>query len=232
MITVRRAAERGKTRTSWLDSNHTFSFNRYFDPRYTGFGDLLVINEDFVQPGQGFGTHSHENMEILSYVVDGALEHRDSTGGSGVIRPNELQRMTAGTGVSHSESNASKTMPVHFLQIWILPEKQGLKPGYEQRSFPPDERRGRLRLIASSDGANGSVVIHQDVSVSDALFSAGEKVAYRLDRDRHAWVQVIKGSVQVNRTTLQQSDGAAISDETLLDIEAKAESEILLFDLR
>jgi hypothetical protein len=232
MITVRRAAERGKTRTSWLDSNHTFSFNRYFDPRYTGFGDLLVINEDFVQPGQGFGTHSHENMEILSYVVDGALEHRDSTGGSGVIRPNELQRMTAGTGVSHSESNASKTMPVHFLQIWILPEKQGLKPGYEQRSFPPDERRGRLRLIGSSDGANGSVVIHQDVRVSDALFSAGEKVAYRLDRDRHAWVQVIKGSVQVNRTTLQQSDGAAISDETLLDIEAKAESEILLFDLR
>jgi hypothetical protein len=232
MITVRRAAERGKTRTSWLDSNHTFSFNRYFDPRYTGFGDLLVINEDFVQPGQGFGTHSHENMEILSYVVDGALEHRDSTGGSGVIRPNELQRMTAGTGVSHSESNASKTMPVHFLQIWILPEKQGLKPGYEQRSFPPDERRGRLRLIGSSDGANGSVVIHQDVRVSDALFSAGEKVAYRLDRDRHAWVQVIKGSVQVNRTTLQQSDGAAISDETLLDVEAKAESEILLFDLR
>jgi redox-sensitive bicupin YhaK (pirin superfamily) len=232
MITVRRAAERGKTRTGWLDSNHTFSFNRYFDPRYTGFRDLLVINEDFVQPGQGFGTHSHENMEILSYVVDGALEHRDSTGGSGVIRPNELQRMTAGTGVSHSEFNASKTMPVHFLQIWILPEKQGLKPGYEQRSFPPDERRGRLRLIASSDGANGSVVIHQDVRVSDALFSAGEKVAYRLDRDRHAWVQVIKGAVEINRSQLQRSDGAAISEEALLDIEAKDESEILLFDLR
>jgi redox-sensitive bicupin YhaK (pirin superfamily) len=232
MITVRRAAERGKTRTGWLDSNHTFSFNRYFDPRYTGFRDLLVINEDFVQPGQGFGTHSHDNMEILSYVVDGALEHRDSTGGSGVIRPNELQRMTAGTGVSHSEFNASKTMPVHFLQIWILPDKDGLKPGYEQRSFPPDERRGRFRLIASSDGADGSVVIHQDVSVSDALFSAGEKVAYRLDRDRHAWLQVIKGSVEVNRTPLQRSDGAAISEETLLDIEAKDESEILLFDLR
>jgi quercetin 2,3-dioxygenase len=232
MITVRRAAERGKTRTGWLDSNHTFSFNRYFDPRYTGFRDLLVINEDFVQPGQGFGTHSHENMEILSYVVDGALEHRDSTGGSGVIRPNELQRMTAGTGVSHSEFNASKTMPVHFLQIWILPEKQGLKPGYEQRSFPPEERRGRLRLIASSDGANGSVVIHQDVRVSDALFSVGEKVAYRLDRDRHAWVQVIKGAVEINRSQLQRSDGAAISEEALLDIEAKDESEILLFDLR
>ena len=232
MITVRRAAERGKTRTSWLDSNHTFSFNRYFDPRYTGFSDLLVINEDFVQPGQGFGTHSHDNMEILSYVVDGALEHRDSTGGSGVIRPNELQRMTAGTGVSHSEFNASTTMPVHFLQIWILPDKERLKPGYEQRSFPPDERRGRLRLIASRDGANGSVVIHQDVRVSDGLFSAGEKVAYALDRDRHAWLQVIKGSVQVNRTLLQRSDGAAITEETLLDIEAKDESEILLFDLR
>jgi redox-sensitive bicupin YhaK (pirin superfamily) len=232
MMTVRRAAERGKTRTGWLDSNHTFSFNRYFDPRYTGFRDLLVINEDFVQPGQGFGTHSHEDMEILSYVVDGALEHRDSTGGSGVIRPNELQRMTAGTGVSHSEFNASKTMPVHFLQIWILPEKQGLKPGYEQRSFPPDERRGRLRLIASSDGANGSVVIHQDVRVSDALLSAGEKVAYRLDRDRHAWVQVIKGAVEINRSQLQRSDGAAISEEALLDIVAKDESEILLFDLR
>jgi redox-sensitive bicupin YhaK (pirin superfamily) len=232
MITVRRAAERGKTRTGWLDSNHTFSFNRYFDPRYTGFRDLLVINEDFVQPGQGFGTHSHDNMEILSYVVDGALEHRDSTGGSGVIRPNELQRMTAGTGVSHSEFNASKTMPVHFLQIWILPDKNGLKPGYEQRSFPPEERRSRLRLIASTDGANGSVAIHQDVKVSDALISAGEKVAYRLDRNRYAWVQVIKGSVEVNRTPLQGSDGAAISEETLLDIEAKDDSEILLFDLR
>jgi redox-sensitive bicupin YhaK (pirin superfamily) len=232
MITVRRAGERGKTRTSWLDSNHTFSFNRYFDPRYTGFRDLLVINEDFVKPGEGFGTHSHDNMEILSYVVDGALEHRDSTGGSGVIRPNELQRMTAGTGVSHSEFNASKTMSVHFLQIWVLPDQQRLKPGYEQRSFPPDERRGRLRLIASKDGASGSVVIHQDVRVSDALFSAGEKVAYRLDRDRHAWLQVIKGAVEVNGTPLQQSDGAAISEETVLDIEAKDESEILLFDLR
>jgi redox-sensitive bicupin YhaK (pirin superfamily) len=231
MITVRRAAERGKTRTSWLDSNHTFSFNRYFDPRYTGFRDLLVINEDFVQPGQGFGTHSHENMEILSYVVDGALEHRDSTGGSGIIRPNELQRMTAGTGVSHSEFNASKTMPVHFLQIWILPDKQGLKPGYEQRSFPPDERRGRLRLIASNDGANGSVVIHQDVKVYDGLFAVAEKVSHRMTGNRHGWVQVIKGAVIVNRTPLQGSDGAAISEETLLDIEATGESEILLFDL-
>jgi quercetin 2,3-dioxygenase len=231
MITVRRAAERGKTRTSWLDSNHTFSFNRYFDPRYTGFRDLLVINEDFVQPGQGFGTHSHDNMEILSYVVEGALEHRDSTGGSGVIRPNELQRMTAGTGVSHSEFNASKTLPVHFLQIWILPDKQGLKPGYEQRSFPPDERRGRLRLIASNDGANGSVVIHQDVKVYDGLFAAGEKVSHRMTGNRHGWVQVIKGDVTVNRSPLQAGDGAAISEETLLDIEATGESEILLFDL-
>src|SRR5215471_1257328 len=231
MITVRRAAERGKTRTGWLDSNHTFSFNRYFDPRYTGFRDLLVINEDFVQPGQGFGTHSHDNMEILSYVVDGALEHRDSSGGSGIIRPDELQRMTAGTGISHSEFNGSKTMPVHFLQIWIVPDKNGLKPGYEQRSFPPGERRGRLRLIASIDGSNGSVTIHQDVKVHDGLFAPGEKVSYRLDRDRHAWVQVIKGSVAINGTPLHGSDGAAISEEALLDIEAKDEAEILLFDL-
>jgi len=232
MMMVRHAAERGKTRTSWLDSNHTFSFNRYFDPRYNGFRDLLVINEDFVRPGEGFGTHSHENMEILSYVVDGALEHRDSSGGSGVIRPNEFQRMTAGSGVSHSEFNASRTAPVHFLQIWILPDTQGLKPGYEQRSFPPDERRGRLRLMASADGANGSVKIHQDVRVSDGLLAAGEKMSYRLEPHRHAWVQVIKGSVELNRTPLQTSDGAAISEETVLDIEAKDESEILLFDLR
>jgi redox-sensitive bicupin YhaK (pirin superfamily) len=231
MINVRRASERGRTRTNWLDSNHTFSFNRYFDPRYTGFRDLLVINEDFVRPGEGFGTHSHQNMEILSYVVEGALEHRDSSGGSGVIRPNELQRMTAGTGVSHSEFNASKTMPVHFLQIWIVPDRDGLKPSYEQRSFPPVERRGRLRLIASIDGANGSVTIHQNVKVHDGLFAAGEKVAYRLDRGRPAWVQVIKGTVAVNGTPLHGSDGAAISEETLLDIEAKDEAEILLFDL-
>src|SRR5919205_4103429 len=160
MMTIRQAHERGKTQTPWLDSHHTFSFNRYYDPRYTGFRDLLVINEDIVAPDQGFGTHTHENMEILSYVVEGALEHRDSSGGSGVIRPNELQRMSAGTGVSHSEFNASQTEPVHFLQIWIQPDEQDLKPGYEQRAFPEAERRGRLRLIASREGRDDSVTIH------------------------------------------------------------------------
>src|SRR4051794_37403670 len=200
MLKVRPAGERGKSRTDWLDSSHTFSFNRYNDPRHKGFRDLLVINEDIVAAGQGFGTHSHDNMEILSYVVDGALEHRDSTGGSGVIRPNELQRMTAGTGVSHSEFNGSTAQPVHFLQIWIQPDKNGLTPGYEQRSFPPDERRGRFRLIASPDGEDGSVTIHQNDKVYDALLAPAGKISHRLDRDRHAWVQVIKGTLSVNGT--------------------------------
>src|ERR671938_341122 len=195
MIKGRPAGERGKTRTGWLDSSHTFSFNRYYDPRWSGFRDLLVINEDFVAPGEGFGTHSHSDMEILSYVVAGALEHRDSAGGSGVLRPGELQRMSAGTGVSHSEFNGSRTEPVHFLQIWILPEREGLKPGYEQRAFPERERRGRLRLIASREGGDGSLTIHQDVKVYDALLAGGEEVSYQLGGDGHAWVQVIRGAV-------------------------------------
>ena len=231
MIEVRPAAERGRTRTSWLDSRHTFSFNRYYDPRYTGFRDLLVINEDIVAPDQGFGTHSHDNMEILSYVVEGALEHRDSAGGSGVIRRNELQRMSAGTGVSHSESNSSQTEPVHFLQIWITPDKQGLKPGYEQRAFPEGERRGRLRLIASREGRDGSVTIHQDVKVFNSLLAPGEEVSYQLDGDRHAWIQVIKGTVSVGGTRLGAGDGAAISGENSLTINGSEDAEILLFDL-
>lgn len=231
MIKVRPAGERGKSKTGWLDSNHTFSFNRYYDPRHTGFRKLLVINEDFVAPAQGFGTHSHSDMEILSYVVEGALEHRDSAGGSGVIRPNELQRMSAGTGVSHSEFNSSQTEPVHFLQIWIEPERNGLKPGYEQRAFPEGERQGRLRLIASREGSDGSVTIQQDVKVYDALLSAGDAVAYQLDADRHAWIQVVKGAVTVNDTTLGAGDGAAISEETSLNLKASEDAEVLLFDL-
>jgi redox-sensitive bicupin YhaK (pirin superfamily) len=231
MIKVRPAGERGKTRTDWLDSSHTFSFNRYHDPRWSGFRDLLVINEDFVAPGHGFGMHSHDDMEILSYVVEGALEHRDSAGGSGTIRPNELQRMTAGTGVSHSESNGSQAKPVHFLQIWIQPERDGLKPGYEQRAFPEGERRGRLRLIASNDGGDGSVTIHQDVKVYDGLLASGDEVSYNLSADRHAWIQVIKGAVNVNGTTLRAGDGAAVSEETALTINAEEEVEIMLFDL-
>jgi len=231
MIKVRPAGERGKTQTSWLDSSHTFSFNRYHDPRYTGFRDLLVINEDIVAPAQGFGTHTHDNMEILTYVVEGALEHRDSTGGSGVIRPNDLQRMSAGTGVSHSEFNPSQTESAHFLQIWILPEQKGLKPEYEQRAFPDNERRGRLRLIATPDGNSGSVSIHQDVKLYDALLVAGDEVTYQLDKDRHAWIQVIKGMVTINGMSLGMGDGAAISKETSLRIKATEDAEILLFDL-
>jgi len=231
MIEVRRAGERGKTKTTWLDSNHTFSFNRYYDPRYMGFRDLRVINEDFVAPAQGFGTHSHDNMEILSYVVEGALEHRDSSGGSGVLRPNELQRMSAGTGVRHSEFNPSRTEVTHFLQIWILPEQDGLRPEYEQRSFPGSERLGRLRLIASRDGGEGSLTIHQNVNVYDALLACGNAIPYQLDADRNAWIQVIKGAVSLNGTPLGAGDGAAISEETSLDITATKEAEILLFDL-
>jgi quercetin 2,3-dioxygenase len=231
MITVRPAGERGRTQTEWLESLHTFSFNRYYDPRHVGFRSLLVINEDRVAPGQGFGTHSHGDMEILSYVVEGALEHRDSAGGSGVLRPNELQRMSAGTGVSHSEFNASETEPVHFLQIWILPEREGLKPGYEQRAFPEQERRGRLRLIASREGSDESLTIHQDVKVYDALLARGDELSHRLAGDRHAWLQVIKGAVNVNGATLRAGDGAAASEEASLTVSADGDAEIMFFDL-
>ncbi|HYM01025.1 MAG TPA: pirin family protein [Blastocatellia bacterium] len=231
MIKVRPAGERGKTRTSWLHSSHTFSFNRYCDPAWSGFGSLLVINEDFVAPSQGFGRHSHENMEILSYVVEGALEHRDSSGGSGVIRPNELQRMSAGTGISHSESNPSSTRPVHFLQIWILPERNGLAPEYEQREFPASERSGRLRLIASRDGRDVSVVIHQDANVYDAVLGPGGEVVHRPVAGRRTWIQVIRGSLSTNGTGLETGDGAAIIEETSINIKAERESEMLLFDL-
>jgi redox-sensitive bicupin YhaK (pirin superfamily) len=198
---------------------------------WSGFRDLLVINEDFVAPGKGFGTHSHDNMEILSYVVEGALEHQDSSGGRGVLRPNELQRMTAGTGVSHSEFNSSSTAPVHFLQIWIIPDRNDLTPEYEQRMFPENEKRSRLRLIASREGADGSVSIHQNVKVYDALMSAGDEVSYSLGGDRHAWAQVIKGGVAINGTLLGAGDGAAISEEKELLLSAEHDTELLLFDL-
>lgn len=231
MIRLRPSGERGKTRTSWLDSNHTFSFNRYYDPAWSGFRELLVINEDFVAPAQGFGTHSHRNMEILSYVVAGQLAHKDSTGASEVIRPGEMQRMTAGSGVSHSEFNPSDAEPVHFLQIWIQPGQDDLTPGYEQREFPEAERRAKLRLVASPNGSDGSVTIHQDVRVYDSLLAVEEEVSYQLDRHRHAWIQVVKGGIIVNGTPLGTSDGAAISEETILTIAATKDAEILLFDL-
>jgi redox-sensitive bicupin YhaK (pirin superfamily) len=231
MIQVRPGKERGKTQTDWLDSNHTFSFNRYYDPRYSGFSDLLVINEDYVEPGQGFGAHSHDNMEILSYVIEGALEHRDSTGGSGILRPNELQRMSAGTGVRHSEFNPSEIERTHFLQIWILPERNGLKPEYEQRSFPTTDRLNRMRLIASHDGRDGSVTIHQDVSLYDCLLMPGREVTQSIGNGRHAWVQVIKGKVTVNGSSLEAGDGAALSSEKTIEIQANRDSEVLVFDL-
>jgi redox-sensitive bicupin YhaK (pirin superfamily) len=231
MIKVRPAGERGKTKTRWLDSNHTFSFNRYYDPRFTGFRDLLVINEDYVVPESGFGTHSHADMEILSYVVAGQLAHKDSTGTSSVIRPGEMQRMTAGTGVSHSEFNPSETEPTHFLQIWIQPEQQGLKPGYEQREYPEEERRGRLRLVASRDGSDGSVTIRQDVKLYTALLAAGQEVSYQPGEGRHAWVQVVKGEIILNGVPLKAGDGAAISEERALNLKATDDAEFLLFDL-
>lgn len=232
MIQLRPAGERGRTRTGWLDSHHTFSFNRYYDPRHMGFGDLRVINEDYVTPGAGFGTHSHRDMEIISIVLAGGLSHQDSSGGSGVIRPGEVQRMTAGTGVSHSEMNASQTEPVHFLQIWILPEREGLPPGYEQKPFDREGRRGRLRLLASRDGGEGSVRLQQDVRLYDSHLTPGEELSYALGAGRRAWLQVVSGSVALNGVALGGGDGAAVSEESELSIKAAEESEFLLFDLR
>jgi redox-sensitive bicupin YhaK (pirin superfamily) len=231
MITVRQAHERGKTQTPWLQSYHTFSFNRYYDPRYTGFRNLLVINEDTVAPGRGFGTHGHQDMEIISYVVEGQLAHQDSTGVSSVIHPDDVQRISAGTGVRHSEFNPSDTEPMHFLQIWIQPEQEGLPPSYEQRSFPEADRRGTLRLVASRDGRDGSVTVHQDVQLYSGMLEAGEAYTYRLSDDRHAWVQVIRGGVLLNGTPLTAGDGTAVSKETELHIRASEAAEFLLFDL-
>jgi redox-sensitive bicupin YhaK (pirin superfamily) len=232
MIIRRPAAERGQTRTGWLEGRHSFSFNRYYDPRWTGFRDLLVINEDRVAPSSGFPPHSHSDMEIITVVFEGALEHRDSSGGHGVIRPGEVQKMSAGTGVTHSEMNPSGDEPVHLLQIWIQPERQGLEPYYEQKAFPDEERRGRLRLIASREAIDGSVTIHQDASVYTALLDAGEEVTHELRPGRTAWVQVVKGSLKVNDTELSAGDGAAVSDEERLTLRASEPSEFLLFDLR
>lgn len=231
MITVRPADERGKTQTSWLDSHHTFSFNQYYDPRYSGFRDLLVINEDYVAPEKGFGTHGHRNMEIISYVLEGELAHTDNTGVSSVIRPGDVQRISAGTGVRHSEFNPSDTEPTHFRQIWIQPERDGLPPSYEQRAFPEADRRGTLRLVASPDGQEGSVTVHQDVRLYVGTLAAGEELTLRLGDDRYAWMQVIRGTVRLNGTPLTAGDGAAISKETVLQIRATEAAEVLLFDL-
>jgi redox-sensitive bicupin YhaK (pirin superfamily) len=231
MLNVRRAADRGRAQLGWLDSRHTFSFADYYDPRHMGFRALRVINDDRVAPGQGFGTHPHRDMEIISYVIEGALQHRDSMGTGSVIKPGDVQRMSAGTGVTHSEYNASKSEPVHFLQIWILPSAQGIAPGYEQKHFEPAARRGTLRVVASPDGRDGSVSIHSDVVVYAGLFDAGERASLPLAQKRLGWVQVAGGEVRVNGTALAAGDGVALSDEARVDIEGIADAEVLVFDL-
>jgi redox-sensitive bicupin YhaK (pirin superfamily) len=232
MITVRHAKERGTANFGWLDSRHTFSFGEYYDPAQMGFGPLCVINEDRVSPGQGFGTHGHKEMEIISYVLEGALEHKDSIGTGSVIRPGDVQVMSAGTGIRHSEFNHSKTEPVHFLQIWVTPNRLGIAPRYEQKTFPDAEKRGRLRLVGSSDGRDGSVVIHQDVELLAALLNAGEKLTHALATGRKGWIQVIRGAVALDGRDLVAGDGAAVANEPGLSITAKVDNtEILVFDL-
>ena len=231
MLAIRPADDRGVANLGWLDSRHTFSFGHYYDPQFMGFGPLRVINEDRVKPAQGFGTHGHSDMEIISYVLGGALEHKDSLGTGSIIRPGDVQRMTAGTGVRHSEYNASSTDPVHFLQIWILPEKEGLEPSYEQKAFPDDEKRGQLRLVGSRDGRDGSVTIHQDVDLYASLLRAGDSVSYELGADRNGWVQVARGSVRVDDNELVAGDGVALKGARSLTFEGVDDAEILLFDM-
>ena len=232
MISIRHAAERGTANFGWLDSRHTFSFGDYHDPEQMGFGPLRVINEDRVSPGQGFGNHGHRDMEIISYVLDGALEHKDSIGTGSVIRPGDVQIMSAGTGIRHSEFNHSKTQPVHFLQIWVVPDRQGIAPRYEQKTFPDADKRGRLRLVGSSDGRDGSVIIHQDAKIFAALLSTGDQVRHALPRGRRAWLQVVRGTVAMNGQELHTGDGAAVEDEPTLTVSAQVDgTEILVFDL-
>ena len=231
MIVTRPAEARGHVDHGWLDTYHTFSFAGYHDPAHMGFRALRVINEDRVQPGAGFGAHPHQDMEILTYVLDGALEHRDSIGNHGVIRAGEIQRMSAGTGVVHSESNASATDLVHFLQIWIVPERRGLRPGYEQRAIPADDSSARLDLVAAPAGEHGAVTINQDARVYLSRLGPGEEVSPPVDPGRHAWAHVVRGRVTLNGVPLGTGDGAAVSAERSLSIAAFEPSEVLLFDL-
>lgn len=231
MITIRKAEERGHANHGWLNSYHTFSFANYYDPQNMGFRALRVINEDRVQQGRGFGAHPHRDMEIISYVLEGALEHQDSMGNSSIIRPGEVQIMSAGTGVTHSEYNHSKTDLVHLLQIWIVPDRKGLPPRYEQKMYSDEEKQGLLRLIASPSGRDGSVTIHQDVELYASLLNAGQGVDYQIKSNRHVWVQVVKGAIALNGVSLSAGDGAAIDNENKLVLEAKTGTEILLFDL-
>ena len=231
MLTIRRANERGYADHGWLKSRHTFSFANYYDPQHMGFRKLRVINEDRVAGGAGFGAHPHRDMEIISVVLDGGLEHRDSMGNGSIIKPNEVQRMSAGTGVVHSEYNASKDDSVHFLQIWIEPGARGIEPGYEQKAFDPAEKRGKLRLLVSPEGVDGSLSINQDARLYGSLLNRGESVEHALAPDRHVWVQVARGTVLARGEKLETGDGAAISGESAVKLTAEADAEVLLFDL-
>ncbi len=231
MLTVRKAEDRGHADHGWLDSHHTFSFADYYDPRHMGFGALRVINDDTVAGGGGFPPHSHRDMEIISYVLEGGLEHRDSMGNGSVIKPGDVQRMSAGTGVTHSEFNASRTEPVHFLQIWIVPERRGLPSGYEQKFFGEEEKRGRLRLVASPDGAEGSVRLQQDARLYATLVESDKEVSHAFAKGRKGWVHVARGTAVVNGIALKAGDGVAIDNEPQLSIASKDSGEVLLFDL-
>jgi hypothetical protein len=231
MFALRRAQERGHANHGWLNSYHTFSFANYYDPRHMGFSSLRVINDDTVAPGSGFGTHGHSDMEIISYVLHGALEHKDSMGNGSVIRPGDVQRMSAGTGVTHSEYNASDSEPVHFLQIWLLPEQDGLQPGYEQKTFSSEEKRGRLRLVGSRDGREGSVTIHQDVDLYATLLGDGDSVSHPLADGRKGWVQVAQGSAVLNDERLHPGDGVAIEGPATITLVGASAAELLVFDM-
>lgn len=231
MIAIRKSNDRGHANHGWLDSYHTFSFANYHDPNYMNFRSLRVINEDVINPGKGFGTHGHRDMEIITYVLEGALEHKDSLGTGAVIKPGEVQRMSAGTGIQHSEFNHSQTDGVHLLQIWLLPDTNGLPPSYEQRDFPVAERHGKLRLVAARDARDGAVKIHQDVDLYAAVLDKNSQVSHALQSNRHGWLQVARGSVLLNGLALEKGDGAAVSDESELVVEATENAEFLLFDL-
>ncbi len=230
-ITIRPADARGHENHGWLDSFHTFSFAHYYDPNHMGFGPLRVINEDRVAPAKGFGTHGHKDMEIISYVLEGALEHKDSLGNGSVVRPGDVQRMSAGTGIRHSEFNGSKSDPLHFLQIWILPERDGIAPSYEQKNFSTAQKQGRWLLIGSRDGRENSVTVHRDVDLYAAVVSSGETLTQEIKVGRGAWIQVVRGSVALNGKKLQAGDGAAISTAGVLRVEGLGTAEVLLFDM-
>ncbi|MBI5756999.1 MAG: pirin family protein [Planctomycetales bacterium] len=231
MIRIRRGGDRGHADHGWLDTWHTFSFGDYHDSAHTNFRALRVMNEDRVQPGQGFGMHGHRNMEIVTYVLEGALEHRDSLGNGSILKPGELQRMTAGTGIRHSEFNPSATDPTHLYQIWLDPDREGLPPGYEQRTLPPDEGRGHWRLVASPDGRDDSLTIHQNARIWLVTLDRSQAAEHELAPNRHAWLQVLRGEVALQGFSLVAGDGAAVSDESQLKLQATSPAEIMLFDL-